>query len=151
MHMTVARARLVLPLALLLGSCRDGSPAFPETPLGRIGHDWLAAHNRAEGHAAVHFTMLNRGSAPMSGAQMDSAVRAGVELAERVGPLVPARLVSSGDSMLVMLLRSRDGSLWSARFTPVAQPGLVKVDVEVSRAHVVGDGKVVASPYPNQR
>lgn len=151
MRMTVACARLVLTLVLLLGSCRDGSPAFPETPLGRIGHDWLAAHNRAEGHAAVHFTMLNRGSAPMSGAQMDSAVRAGVELAERVGPLVPARLVSSGDTMLVMLLRSRDGSLWSARFTPVVQPGLVKVDVEVGRANVARDGKVVAYPYPNPR
>ena len=66
MRMTVARVRLQLPLVLLLGSCRNGSPAFPETPLGQVGHDWLAAHNRAEGHAAVHFTMLNRGSAAVS-------------------------------------------------------------------------------------
>src|SRR5262245_10473437 len=87
MRMIAARARLVLPLVLLLGSCRDRSPDFPETPLGHVGHDWLAAHNRGEGHAVVHFTMLNRGSADMSGAQMDSAVRAGVQLAQRVGPL----------------------------------------------------------------
>lgn len=151
MRMTVACARFVLPLVLLLASCRDGSPAFPETPLGQVGRDWLAAHNRGEGHALVHFTTLNRGTAGMSGVQMDSAVRAGVELAERVGPLVPVRPVFSSDTMLVMLLRSRDGSLWNARFTPVAQPGLVKVDVEVGRASVARDGKVVASPYPNQR
>jgi hypothetical protein len=81
----------------------------------------------------------------MNGAQMDSAVRAGVQFAERVGPLVPVRLLVSSDSMLVMLLRSANDSLWSARFTPVAQPGLVKVDVEVTRA--LG-GKLVAYPVP---
>src|SRR5215471_1790200 len=106
-------ARLLAPLVLLL-ACRGGMPDFPETPLGHIGHDWLAAHNRGEGHAVVHFTMLNRGSAAMSGAQMDSAVRAGVELARRVGPLVPVQLLYSSDTTLIMLLRSRDSSLWSA-------------------------------------
>ena len=150
MRMTTVRARRVLPLILLLGSCRDGSPGFPETLLGHVGHDWLAAHNRGEGHAVVHFTMVNRGSAAMSGAQMDSAVRAGVQFAQRVGPLVPARVLYSSDTMLVMLLRSRDDSLWSARFTPVAQPGLVKVGVEVSRVHA-GDGKLVAYPIQNPR
>jgi len=150
MSMTVARARLALPLVLLLGACREGSTAFPETPLGQLGHDWLAAHNRAEGHAAVHFTMLNRGSATMSGAQMDSAVHAGVQLAQRVGPLTPARLLVSTDTMLVMLLRSADDSLWSARFTRAVQPSIVKVDVEINRAHAGGDVKLMALPDPNK-
>ena len=145
MRMTLARVRLALPLLLLVGSCRQGQADFPETPLGHVGHDWLAAHNRGEGHAVVHFTMLNRGNGGMSGAQMDSAVRAEVQLAQRVGRLVPVRLLVSSDSMLVMLLRSTDDSLWSARFTPAAQPGLVKVDVEVNRA--LG-GTLVAYPVP---
>lgn len=149
--MSFAPGWLALPLVLLLGSCRGGAPAFPETPLGHVGHDWLAAHNRGEGHAVVHFTMLNRGSGGMNGAQMDSAVRAGVQFAQRVGPLVPVRVVASSDTMLVMLLRSADDSLWGARFTPVAQPALVKVDVEVSRAHSVPGGKLVASPIQNPR
>ena len=51
--MPVALRRLLPSLAFLL-ACRGGAPDFPETPLGRVGHDWLAAHNRAEGHAAVH-------------------------------------------------------------------------------------------------
>ena len=124
--------RLLTPLAFLF-ACRGGAPDFPETPLGRVGHDWLAAHNRAEGHAAVHFTMLNRGSAAMSGAQTDSVVRAGVELAQRVGPLVPVRLLYSSDTALAMRLRSADGTLWSARFTPAVQPSFVKVAVELER------------------
>ena len=131
--MTVALRRLLPPLAFLL-ACRGGAPDFPETPLGRTGHDWLAAHNRAEGHAAVHFTMLNRGSAAMNGAQMDSAVQAAVELAQRVGPLVPVRLLYSSDTTLTMLLRSADGSGWSAQFTPAMQPSLVKVAVELKRS-----------------
>jgi hypothetical protein len=150
MRMTIARTRLVLPLALLLGSCRGGSPAFPETPLGQVGRDWLAAHNRAEGHAAVHFTMLNRGSAAMSGAQVDSAVRDQVELAQRVGLLVPVRLMYSSDTTIVMLLRSADDSLWSARFAPAAQPSLVKVEVEINRAHTARNVKVMALPDPNK-
>ena len=148
--MTVARACIVLPLILLLGSCRGGSPGFPETPLGHVGHDWLAAHNRGEGHAAVHFTMVNRGSAAMSGAQMDSAVRAQVQLAQRVGPLVPVRLLASSDTVLVMLLRSADDSVWSARFTRVTQPALTKVDVEVNRAHTAGNVKIMALPNPTR-
>ena len=125
-------APLIVALAFLL-ACRGGAPDFPETPLGRVGHDWLAAHNRAEGHAAVHFTMLNRGTAAMSGAQMDSAVQAGVQLAQRVGPLVPVRLLYSSDTSLIMLLRSADSSVWSARFTPAVQPSFVKVAVELKR------------------
>jgi len=150
MRMTVSRARLVLPLVVLLGSCREGSPAFPETPLGQIGHDWLAAHNRAEGHAAVHFTMLNRGSAAMSGAQVDSAVREQVQLAQRVGPLAPVRLLYSSDTTIIMLLRSADDSLWNVRLTPAVQPSLVKVDVDVNRTHIARDGKVVAYPVPEK-
>jgi len=150
MRMPVARVRLVLPLALLLDACRDASPAFPETPLGHVGHEWLAAHNRAEGHAVVHFTMLNRGSAGMSGAQMDSAVHAGVQLAQRVGPLTPARLLVSTDTMLVMLLRSADDSLWGARFTPAVQPSIVKIDVDINRARTGGTVRMMALPDPNK-
>ena len=120
-------------IAAFLFACRGGAPEFPETALGHVGHDWLAAHNRAEGHAIVHFTMVNRGSATMSGAQMDSTVHAGVQLAERVGHLVPVRLLYSSDTSLVMLLRSADSTVWSARFTPVVQPSLVKVAVELKR------------------
>jgi len=130
--LTVALRRLLPWLAFLL-ACRGGAPDFPETPLGHVGHDWLAAHNRAEGHATVHFTMVNRGSAAMTGAQMDSAVHAGVQLAERVGRLVPVRLLYSSDTTLIMLLRSADSSVWSARFTRAVQPSLVKVAVELER------------------
>ena len=125
--------RRLLPSLIFLLACRGGAPSFPETALGRAGHDWLAAHNRAEGHAVVHFTMVNRGTAVMSGAQMDSAVHAGVQLAERVGRLVPVRLLYSSDTTLVMLLRSADSSVWSARFTRAVQPSLVKVAVELKR------------------
>jgi hypothetical protein len=121
-----------LIVAFLL-ACRGGAPDFPETPLGSVGHDWLAAHNRAEGHAFVHFTTLNRGSAAMSGAQMDSAVHAGVQLAERVGRLVPVELRYSSDTTLIMLLRSADSSVWNARFTRAVQPSFVKVAVELKR------------------
>ncbi len=121
-----------LIVAFLL-ACRGAAPSFPETPVGRMGHDWLAAHNRAEGHAFVHFTILNRGTASMSGAQMDSTVHAGVQRAERVGHLVPVRLLYSSDTTVVMLLRSADSTVWSARFTQAAQPSLVKVAVELKR------------------
>lgn len=86
----------------------------------------------------------------MSGAQVDSAVREQVQLAQRAGRLVPVRLLVSTDSVLVMLLRSADDSLWSARFAPVAQPGLVKVDVEVHRASMVRDAKIVTYPDPKK-
>ena len=143
--MVVALRCLLPPLAFLL-ACRGGPPGFPETPLGRVGHDWLAAHNRAEGHAAVHFTMLNRGSAVMTGAQMDSAVHASVQLAERVGPLVLVRLLYSSDTTLVMLLRSADRSVWSVRFTRAVQPSLVKVAVDVDRVHTMGAAEVMLRP-----
>jgi len=136
---------------VFLLACRGGAPDFPDTPLGHVGHDWLAAHNRAEGHAIVHFTMVNRGSAGMSGAQMDSAVRAGVQLAERVGPLVPVRLLSSSDTALIMLLRSADGSLWNGRFTQAVQPSLVKVDVQVVRADTNFREAFIAQPNGKPR
>ena len=49
-----------------------------------------------------------------------------------------------------MVLRSRDDSLWSARFTPVAQPSLMRVAVHVSPAHA-SDVKLVAYPIQNPR
>ena len=136
---------------MFLLACRGGAPDFPDTPLGHVGHDWLAAHNRAEGHAIVHFTMVNRGSAGMSGAQMDSAVRAGVQLAARVGPLVPVRLLSSSDTALIMLLRSADGSVWNGRFTQAVQPSLVKVDVQVVRADINTGEPSMAQPNGKPR
>jgi len=136
---------------VFLLACRGGAPDFPDTPLGHVGHDWLAAHNRAEGHAIVHFTMVNRGSAGMSGAQMDSAVHAGVQLAERVGPLVPVRLLSSSDTALSMLLRSADGSLWNGRFTQAVQPSLVKVEVQVVRADTNFREALIAQPNGKPR
>jgi len=136
---------------VFLLACRGGAPDFPDTPLGHVGHDWLAAHNRAEGHAIVHFTMVNRGSAGMSGAQMDSAVHAGVQLAERVGPLVPVRLLSSSDTALIMLLRSADGSLWNGRFAQAVQPSLVKVDVQVVRADTNFREALIAQPNGKPR
>ena len=136
---------------MFLLACRGGAPDFPDTPLGHVGHDWLAAHNRAEGHAIVHFTMVNRGSAGMSGAQMDSAVHAGVQLAERVGPLVPVRLLSTSDTALIMLLRSADGSLWNGRFTQAVQPSLVKVDVQVVRADTNFREAFIAQPNGKPR
>jgi hypothetical protein len=148
--MSVVLRRLLPMLALLL-ACRGGAPGFPETPLGRVGHDWLAAHNRAEGHAAVHFTMLNRGSAAMSGAQMDSAVNAGVQLAERIGRLVPVRLLYSSDTALIMQLRSADGSLWNGRFRQAVQPSLVKVEVQVDRADIIPGTDRPAQPTPKPR
>ena len=136
---------------MFLLACRGGAPDFPDTPLGHVGHDWLAAHNRAEGHAIVHFTMVNRGSAGMSGAQMDSAVHAGVQLAERVGPLVPVRLLSTSDTALIMLLRSADGSLWNGRFAQAVQPSLVKVDVQVVRADTNFREAFIAQPNGKPR
>jgi hypothetical protein len=74
--MTIVRAACVLPLAVLLGSCRNASPEFPKTPLGQVGRDWLAAHNRAEGHAAVHFTLPeSRQRSDVSGSETMTLVR----------------------------------------------------------------------------
>jgi hypothetical protein len=138
--------RLVPALAVIVAACRDAaSSVFPETPLGRVGRDWLAAHNRAEGHAVVHFTMVNRGSGPMSGAQVDSAVYAGVKLARTLGPLVPVKVVESSDTSLAVLLTARDGGLWTARFKPVAQPSAINVDVHVTRAWVYRGGSSLES------
>jgi len=124
--------RLVLLGVVLLASCRDAaSSVFPETPLGRIGVAWLTAHNRAEGHAMVHFTMVNRGTAPMSGAQTDSAVYAGVKLAQELGHLDPVTVLSSSDTSVTVLLRSANRGMWKAEFTSAVQPSLVKVLVRI--------------------
>lgn len=131
--MTRLLSGLVLALAIL-SACRDArSAAFPDTPLGQAGRDWLAAHNRGEGHAAVHFTLVNRGDAPANGAQIDSMVSSSVRFAESAGPLTPVELSYATDTAVVVLLRAKDGGLWTARFTPAVQPALVKVAVEVTR------------------
>jgi hypothetical protein len=125
----------VVPVAFaMLSACRDAKSAvFPDTPLGQTGRNWLAAHNRAEGHAAVHFAMVNRGDAPANGAQIDSMISSSVRFAERVGPLTPIKLSYATDTAMAVLLRAKDGGLWTARFTPAVQPALVKVAVEVTR------------------
>ena len=106
---------------------------LPATPLGSVARDWLFAHNQGDGHAAVHFTLENRGSAAMSGAQVDSAVYAGVKFARDLGPLVLVTLLQSSDTSLAVLLHSKTGDKWKARFTPAAQPSMVKVRVELGR------------------
>jgi hypothetical protein len=82
----------------------------------------------------VHFTLENRGTAPVNGAQVDSAVYDGVRFAREVGPVEPVELLQSGDSVLSVLLRSKNGDVWKAQFTPAVQPSPVRVRVEVSRA-----------------
>ena len=124
----------MLSSVLLIG-CRDASSAvIPETSLGSAAKAWLFAHNQGDGHAMVHFTLENRGSAPMNGAQVDSTVYDGVRFAREVGPVQAVELLQSGDSVLSVLLRSKNGDVWRAQFTPAAQPSPVRVRVEVSRA-----------------
>ena len=134
--MAASLCRVGVFWVVMLASCRDaGARVFPDTPLGRVGRDWLAAHNRAEGHAAVHFTMQNRGLAPVTGAQTDSMVSASVRLARTIGPLVPVRVLYATDTALAVLLRSADTAsiVWTARFHSAPQPALVDVLVEVNR------------------
>jgi hypothetical protein len=134
---------------VLLVGCRDASSSVvPETPLGRVARDWLAAHNRDEGHATVHFTMENRGSGPVTGAQMDSIVYAGVRLADSLGHLVPVKTLESSDSTLAVLLRSADGGTWTAQFTPARQPSLVKVAVTVNRSWTYHGGFGLVDSVP---
>ena len=141
--------RLALLATLVAASCRDASSSvFPATPLGRMGRDWLTAHNRGEGHAIVHFTMVNRGTAPMSGAQTDSAVYAGVQLARQLGPLVAIEVLQSSDSLLAVLLQSADTSTstWTAQFAPARQPSPVKVVVQVVRTWIYHGGSDLGPP-----
>ena len=122
-------------VSVVLVGCRDaGSVVIPETSLGSAAKAWLFAHNQGDGHAMVHFTLENRGSAPVNGAQVDSMVYDGVRFAREVGPVEPVELLQSGDSVLSVLLRSKNGDVWKAQFTPAAQPSPVRVRVEVSRA-----------------
>ena len=79
----------------------------------------------------VHFTMVNRGTAPMSGGQTDSAVYAGVKLAQELGPLVPVKLLYASDTSVTVLLRSTNRGTWKAEFTSAVQPSLVKVLVRM--------------------
>ena len=122
---------------LLLGSvlvvaCRDAS-VIPPTPLGQIATDWLTAHNRAEGHAAVHFTLTHQGSIRMTGPQVDSAVYSAVKYARDVGRFVPVKLLESSDTSLVVLLRSESAGDFTVRFTPAQQPSTSQVVVQVDR------------------
>jgi hypothetical protein len=146
------RRRAVIVATVVLAGCRDvSSSVVPETPLGRVARDWLAAHNRDEGHAMVHFTMENRGSGPMTGGQMDSIVYAGVRLADSVGRLVPVKTLKSSDSTLSVLFRSADGGTWTAQFTPVVQPSLVKVAVTVNRIWIYHGGSSLVDSVPDSR
>ena len=123
----------VLSCVLLIG-CRDArSAVIPETSLGSAAKAWLFAHNQGDGHAMVHFTLENRGSAPMNGAQVDSTVYDGVRFARELGPVELVKLLRSTDASLSVLLRATDGDLWTAEFTPAAQPSPVRVSVVVSR------------------
>jgi len=141
--------RPVVVAALVFAGCRDASSSVvPETPLGRVARDWIAAHNRDEGHAMVHFTMENRGSGPMTGAQTDSIVYAGVRLADSLGHLVPVKTLESSDSTLSVVFRSADGGTWTARLTPVRQPSLVKVAVIVNRSWTYHGGSDLVDSVP---
>jgi hypothetical protein len=115
----------------MVASCRDR--VLPTTPLGDLAAGWLHAHNQGDGHAMVHFTLVNRGTAPMNGAQVDSAVYDGVRFAKQVGPLEAVKLLQSTDTSVVVILRSNLGDEWKARFTSPLQPSRVKMLVHVSR------------------
>jgi hypothetical protein len=140
---TIARPTAVLSFVLLLACGSAASPVIPETSLGTAAKEWLFAHNQGDGHAMVHFTLGNRGSAPMNGSQIDSTVYDGVRFARELGPLEPVELAQSSDSALAVLLRSRKGDVWKAQFTPAAQPSPVRVKVEVARARP-GSGPIPA-------
>jgi hypothetical protein len=60
-------------------------------------------------------------------------VFASVRFAESTGRLTPVELSYATDTAVAVLLRAKDGGLWTARFTPAVQPALVKVAVEVTR------------------
>ena len=123
--------RFGLVALMVVTSCRDR--VIPATPLGKLAAGWIHAHNEGDGHALVHFTLVNRGSAPMNGAQVDSAVYDGVRFAKQVGPLEPVKLLQSTDTSVVVILRSNIGDEWKARFTSSTQPSQVKMLVHVSR------------------
>jgi hypothetical protein len=117
---------------VLVSACRDAS-VIPPTPLGQIATDWLTAHNRGEGHAAVHFTLTHQGSVRMTGLQVDSTVYAAVKFAQDVGRFVPVKLLESSDTSLVVLLRSARAGDFTVRFTPAVQPSTSQVVVQVDR------------------
>jgi hypothetical protein len=123
--------RIALIALTMVASCRDR--VLPNTPLGKLAAGWLHAHNEGDGHAMVHFTLVNQGTAPMSGAQVDSAVYDGVRFARQVGHLDPVKLLQSTDTSVVVILRSNIGDEWKARFTSPPQPSQVKMLVRVSR------------------
>ncbi len=79
----------------------------------------------------VHFTMRNRGTVTMNGAQIDSTVFDGVQFSKTVGRLVADSIVESSDSVLTLSLRSANGAIWLARFTAAEQPSTVQVRVSV--------------------
>jgi len=124
---------IMMSSCIAIMGCRDGV-VVPDTPLGHVAADWLAAHNRAEGHAAVHYTLSHQGELKMSGAQVDSVVYASVKFAQAVGPFVPVRLLESSDTALALLLRSRSSGDFTARFKPARQPAMLRVTVQIDRA-----------------
>jgi hypothetical protein len=137
----IARTVVLFAVAMLASCTESGSDILPATSLGRFGKEWLFAHNQGDGHAMVHYTMGNRVTGQMSGAQVDSTVYAGVKFAQEVGPLTPTTLAESSDTSLAILLRSAKGDVWQARFTPAKQPSPVRVRVEVSRVESAPERK----------
>jgi hypothetical protein len=69
----------------------------------------------------------------MNGVKLDSIVYDGVRFARELGPVELVKLLRSTDASLSVLLRATDGNLWTAEFTPAAQPSPVRVRVVVSR------------------
>ena len=136
--------RFVPVVMLSVMACHDEASAIvPDTPRGRVDRAWIAAHNRDEGHAVVHFTATNRGTGPLSGAQMDSVVYSSVRFADSVGTLVVTRVNVSGDTLLDVALADRRGGTWTAQFRPVPQPAPFKVDVRIARLPVRATSKLV--------
>lgn len=131
MRRRVARSVALLSSSLVLACGGSARVVLPETTLGTVAKEWLFAHNQGDGHAMVHFTLGNRGSAGMTGSQVDSAVYAGVRFARELGPLEPVALMWSTDSSLAIVLRSKTRGFWTAEMTLAEQPSPVRVKVNV--------------------
>jgi hypothetical protein len=131
-RISCATAAVAAWLSIATFGCRNAA-VVPDTPLGRVAADWLAAHNRGEGHAAVHYTLTHQGELRMSGAQVDSVVYASVKFAQAVGPFVLVRLLESSDTALALLLRSGSSGNFTARFKPARQPAMLQVAVQIDR------------------
>lgn len=132
--------RAVLASVLLLG-CRDpASSVIPATPLGRFASAWLAANNRGDAHALVHFASEHQGGTKMTGFQSDSALAEGLRFARQQGRLVPIQLLHSSDTSLAVLLHSDSTGDLKAVFRPAPQPNVAQVLLEVSHPQPTPNG-----------